>query len=248
VAPVADSPDEGGGGGIDDRHHAHEQAGRPLLVPGEQRDVAGVDEERKRGEDHAARGEAQRKVECSDCEKAAIAHRADGLDERARRDGGAPVRHRRPRADERHDDRTRRDLERRRVADRVRQQPSDHEPDRDAEHDRRAHGARRATAVSSAPRVKGHRLRRDEHASRSRPMQKPPREEERAWMACEDAEGIEPHHHDLEHEPDEQRGSSAEAIGHDSDPRARDDSHRAIRREDDADERQRETEAHPRDW
>ena len=95
--------------------------------------------------------------------------------------------------------------------------------------------------------MKRQRLRGHEDARRARPVEQPAREEERPGALRHDAERVEPHHDDLQGQTDEQRAPSAEAVGQDADERAGDDPHRAVRREDDADEGEREAEAQPDD-
>ena len=73
-------------------------------------------------------------------------------------------------------------------------------------------------------------------------MEEPPGEEEHAGVVSDDAERVEPHDDDLEREPHEHRPPPAEPVRERSDERARDDAHRAVRRQDGADEGEREAE------
>ena len=72
-------------------------------------------------------------------------------------------------------------------------------------------------------------------------------EEEDADLAGDAAEGKEPHDPDLEGEAGEHRPAPAEPIGDDADDGAGDDPHRAVGREDEPDEPEREPGLEPGD-
>lgn len=91
------------------------------------------------------------------------------------------------------------------------------------------------------------RLRGDEDASRTRPVQQSAGQKERAGSVGDNPDREEPQHHDLHREPDEQRPTPAEPIGKHANDRARHHAHRAVGREDHADERKREAKAQPHD-
>ena len=133
------------------------------------------------------------------------------------------------------------DREGRRIADGVRQQASDRESEGNADDHCGADGARGAPAVQRPASVERERLRGHEHARRAGAVEQASREEEHPDVPGDDSECEEsPRTTALNPEADEQGpGTSAVAVREHADDRRRHDAHRAIRREDHADERER---------